>query len=48
MRPYDVEMREMLGELLWEAGELDAALAELLKVTAVQPRNLRRAPHAGA
>jgi len=40
VRPYDVEMREMLGELLWEAAELDRALVELEKVVAIQPRNL--------
>jgi len=39
-RPYDLEMREMLGELLWESAELDRALAELEKVVAVAPRNL--------
>jgi Flp pilus assembly protein TadD len=40
VRPYDVDAREMLGELLWEAAELDRALVELEKVTAVQPKNL--------
>jgi Flp pilus assembly protein TadD len=39
-RPYDVEAREMLGELLWENAEIDPALTELEKVTAVQPRHL--------
>ena len=29
VRPYDIEAREMLGELLWEAAELDRAHAEL-------------------
>jgi Flp pilus assembly protein TadD len=40
-RPYDIEMREMLGELLWESAELDRALAELEKVVAVAPGNLQ-------
>jgi tetratricopeptide (TPR) repeat protein len=40
-RPWDVEMREMLGEILWEIGDLDGALAELEKVTALAPRHLQ-------
>ena len=39
-RPYDVEARQVLGELLWESGELDAAETELEKVIAVTPRSL--------
>src|SRR4029450_13557623 len=39
--PYDGERREMLGEILWEAAELDQALAELEKVVAIQSRHLQ-------
>jgi tetratricopeptide (TPR) repeat protein len=39
-RPYDIEARETLGELLWESGDLDAAEIELEKVVAVAPRSL--------
>jgi tetratricopeptide (TPR) repeat protein len=41
VRADDVEMREMLGEILWESADLDGALAELEKVVAIAPRNLQ-------
>ncbi len=41
VRPSDVEMRFLLGDLEWEAGELDKALADLTLVTAAQPGHLR-------
>ena len=39
-RPYDVEARQVYGELLWENADLDQAKIELEKVLAVQPRSL--------
>ena len=47
-RPYDIEMREMLGELLWESAELDRALSRAReggRGGAAQPAG---AAHAGA
>lgn len=40
LRPWDVEMRLLLGTLEWEAGDLDKALADLTRVAEAQPRNL--------
>jgi tetratricopeptide (TPR) repeat protein len=40
-RPGDVEMRFLVGDLEWEAGDLDKSLADLLVVTAAQPGHLR-------
>jgi tetratricopeptide (TPR) repeat protein len=39
-RPVDVEMRFLVGELEWESGDLEHALADLLQVTVAQPRHL--------
>jgi tetratricopeptide (TPR) repeat protein len=39
-RPWDADMRLLLGTLEFEGGELDKALADLLKVVAVRPRDL--------
>lgn len=39
-RPHDLEVRTILGELLWEAGALDEAQGHLEKVVEVQPRNV--------
>ncbi len=39
-RPYDIEARQVYGELLWEGADLDQAKIELEKVLAVQPRSL--------
>ena len=41
LRPYDAEMRLLLGTLEFENGELDAARVDLLKVTAARPRSLQ-------
>jgi Flp pilus assembly protein TadD len=41
IRTWDVDMRVMLGEILWETAELDRALAELEKVVAIAPRHLQ-------
>jgi tetratricopeptide (TPR) repeat protein len=39
-RPYDAEMRYLLGTLEWEGGELDKALKDLLRVTSEHPHHL--------
>ena len=41
LRPYDVDVREIHGELLWESAKIDEALAEMEKVTALEPRHLQ-------
>ncbi len=40
-RPGDVEMRFLVGDLEWEAGDLDKALADLLLVVGSQPGHLK-------
>ena len=40
LRPWDLEVRYLLGEMLWEEGDTDGALRELKRVTDIQPDNL--------
>lgn len=40
LRPYDQDMRFLLGQLEFEAGDLDGALANLRRVTADSPHHL--------
>src|SRR5205085_42958 len=40
LRPFDDEMRFLLGQLEWEAGELDKALADLARVVAEHPHHV--------
>jgi Flp pilus assembly protein TadD len=40
LRPWDLGMRLLLGELLWEEGDIDGAEVELSRVVKVDPDNL--------
>src|SRR5262249_35684258 len=40
LRPWDLEVRYLLGSMLWEEGDTDGALRELKRVTDAQPENL--------
>jgi Flp pilus assembly protein TadD len=40
MQPWDLEVRTRLGELLWEAGDVDGALLELQRVVTARPSHL--------
>lgn len=40
LRPWDLEVRYMLGELFWEEGDADGARRELKRLTRVAPEHL--------
>ncbi len=40
LRPWDHDVRYMLGDLLWEEGDAEGARLELARLTAVQPHHL--------
>ncbi len=40
LRPWDLEVRYLLGSMLWEEGDTDGALRELKRVTDIQPDHL--------
>lgn len=40
-RPWDLERRYLLGQALWETGDIDDALIELDRVVSMRPRDVR-------
>ena len=40
LRPWDLDMRYLLGSMLWDEGDTDGALRELKRTTDIQPDNL--------